>query len=413
VVGVATAGDRPGAAVALRRLRIAHVTATFPPYWGGTGNVAYYNALELARRGHEVTVITAAHPPGPYEYPSEIAVKRLPVGFRFGNAPFVPGLLNARGFDVIHLHHPFIFGAEMVSAVSRARDIPYVVTHHNDLIGDGLRRFAFRAYSELSSRLVFGAARKFAVVSVDHAVSCRLAGLFRKRWADVVEVPNGVDAESFRPGLNGMAVRRRHRIPDRASVILFVGALDRAHHFKGVPQLLRALCRLRDGDAVLMLVGDGDLREQLGRLALELGLSERVRFVGAVPHDRLPSYYAAADLLVMPSSPPESFGVVLIEAMACATPVIAHDIPGVRSVVGAGEDGLLVKPGDLADLSAKIETLLADGTLRARMGAAGRRKVEQRYCWPRIGFRLESVYQEILDSAFGAGNGPLPGRKRC
>jgi len=121
-------------------MRIADVTATFPPYYSGTGMVGYYNALELARRGHAVAVFTAAHPRGENEYPVEMDVRRLPALFRFGNAPVLPGLLGLKEFDIIHLHHPFIFGPEMVLAVSRSRRIPYIITHHNDLIGDGARR---------------------------------------------------------------------------------------------------------------------------------------------------------------------------------------------------------------------------------------------------------------------------------
>ena len=91
-------------------MRIAHVTATFPPYQGGTGTVCYHNALGLARLGHEVTVFTAEHPGGGHVDPEEFMVCRLPSLFRIGNAPFLPVLLGLREFDVIHLHLPFPFG---------------------------------------------------------------------------------------------------------------------------------------------------------------------------------------------------------------------------------------------------------------------------------------------------------------
>jgi len=377
-------------------MRIAHVTATFPPYYGGTGMVCYHNALGLARLGHQVTVFTADYPPGDCAYPDEITVRRLPVVFRVGNAPLLPRLLGIKEFDIVHLHHPFIFGAEMIWAVSRARRIPYVVTHHNDLIGDGLRRHLFDAYSAISTRLVFGAARKLAVVSLDHAATCRLMSLFGERWADVVEVPNGVDADLFRPGLDGSEIRRWHGIAEDARVILFVGALDRAHHFKGVAHLLRAFVRVRDSKAVLVLVGDGDLRGQFIAMATDLGVSDRTCFLGAVPHERLAPYYAAADIVVLPSYPPESFGMVLIEAMACSRPTIAHDIPGVRSVISDGEDGLLAKPGDGDDLVDKIQVLLGDPQRRQEMGEKGRAKVEAKHAWSRIIPKLVRLYEDVL-----------------
>lgn len=387
----------PGASpVPQRRLRIAHVTATFPPYLGGTGNVCYHNALELARRGHEVHVFTAARPLAGHQDPPEFTVHRLRPLVSLGNAPLLPGLLRLDRFDIIHLHYPFIFGAELIWASAKAQGIPYVITHHNDLIGDGLRRYLFDSYSALVTRLVFGGAHKFAVVSRDHAAACRLTPLLRRRWDDVAEVPNGVDTDRFRPGLDGTAVRQQYGIPEGAKVILFVGALDRAHHFKGVPYLLRALERLRRTDAVLLLAGDGDLRPALAQLAGDLGVADRVCFAGGVPHDRLPLYYAAAEVTVLPSFPPESFGLVLIEAMACGRPVVAHNIPGVRSVVSDGTDGLLAQPGDVDDLAATIETILGNPALGAQMGAAGRHKVEARYDWRHIGAALERVYLEAL-----------------
>jgi glycosyltransferase involved in cell wall biosynthesis len=377
-------------------MRIAHVTATFPPYYAGTGLVCYHQAEGLARLGHSVAVFTAACSFGDGPSPEGIAVYRLPALFRIGNAPFLPGLLGLRDFDVVHLHYPFIFGAEMVRMVSAVRDIPYVLTHHNDLIGDGGRRYLFDAYTAVVAPFVFERARKWLVVSLDYAASCRLTPLFRRRWADVIEIPNGVDVDCFCPDLDGTSVRHRYGIPDSARVLLFVGSLDRAHHFKGAGYLLRAFARMGDGETWLLLVGDGDMRLSLVALAAELGVGHRVRFVGTVPHWDLPPFYAASDLVVLPSFPPESFGMVLIEAMACGRPVLAHDIPGVRTVVCNGEDGLLVRPGDMDDLVEKMRALLDAPQRRREMGQRGRAKVEERYAWSRIVPRLLKVYEEVV-----------------
>lgn len=378
-------------------MRIAHITATFPPYYAGTGMVCYHNALGLARLGHSVTVFTARRGSlENYTDPTEIKVRRLSALFRIGNAPFMPGLVRLDDFDIIHLHHPFIFGAEMVWVVSSLRRIPYVFTHHNDLIGYGIRRYLFDAYSALMIPRIVERARRLIVVSSDYARSCRLAPLFRRRWAEVVEVPNGVDVERFRPGLDGRPVRRQYGIPDNARVILFVGALDRAHHFKGVGYLLRVFSRIEQRDVLLMLIGDGDLRQLLIAQADDLGVSGRTLFMGAVPNEQLPLYYGAADVVVLPSFPPESFGITLIEAMACGKPVVAHDIPGVRSVVRDGEDGLLARPGDADDLAEKMRILLNDPSLCREMGRRGRAKVEEKYAWPKIIPRLIRVYEEAL-----------------
>ena len=120
-------------------MRIAHVTATFPPYYAGTGMVCYRSAAELARLGHEVTVLTASYGCDDAPDPPGVRVRRLAPAVRVGNAPLLPGLLDSERFDVIHLHYPFIFGAEMIRARAWMSGVPYVLTHHNDLIGDGAR----------------------------------------------------------------------------------------------------------------------------------------------------------------------------------------------------------------------------------------------------------------------------------
>ncbi len=378
-------------------LRIAHVSAVFPPYSSGTGIVCYHNALELARRGHRVTVFTAKHARVGLEFPEEISVVGLTTPFRVGNAPLTPGLLRLSNFDVIHLHHPFIFGAELIRTVSKVRHIPFILTHHNDLIGNGRRRHLFNAYSAISTRFVVSKASKYAVVSLDHATRCRLAPLFQKRWKDVVEVPNGVDPFVFKPDDRGQAIRAEYGIPSHARVILFVGSLDRAHHFKGIEHLIRVFYTMDDREVYLVFVGEGDMKNYFMRVASELGLAEQVIFVGNVPNSKLPPYYSAADLVVLPSFPPESFGVVLLEAMACARPVVAHNIPGVRTVVSDGRDGFLVRPGDAEDLAYKMQILLHNPFLRQEMGMHGRNKVKERYTWERIGEQLEELYRQVLD----------------
>lgn len=377
-------------------MKIAHVVSTFPPYEAGTGRVAYFNALELARRGHEVTVFTANYPKEATNYPSELVVKRLPYLFRLGNAPLLPKLLGIRGIDIIHLHWPFIFGAELTWIAASLRNIPYVITHHNDLISEGPRRLLFDPYSIVANHLIAANAKKFCAVSLSHAEDCRLSPIFRKRWEDVVEVPNGVDTTIFHPNYERHTIRNKFGITDDHVVVMFVGALDRAHPFKGVDRLLKAFRRIKSSSARLMIVGGGDMMQHYQELAAENQITDRVIFTGKIMHDDLPSYYAASDMLVLPSVPPESFGMVLIEAGACSRPVIASNIPGVRSVVQDQVDGFLVKPADEDDLVEKISTLIADANLRQQMGLAGHQKVVAKYAWPTVVSKLEEVYQQVV-----------------
>jgi len=385
-------------------MRIAHVTATFPPHYTGTGMVCYHNALGLARLGHEVSVVTAEYPRDGYADPEEISVHRLPALFQLGNAPCLTGLTMLRDFDIIHLHYPFIFGAEGVWMASRMWGIPCVVTHHNDLLARGTRRLLFGAYTAIS-RVLLRAVRRYIVVSLDHAASSRLGSLFRERWRDVVEVPNGVDANRFRPGLDGAPVRRKLGIPRKAQVVLFVGVLDRAHHYRRVDLLLEAVGKLQRAELHLVVVGDGNRAAAYQNQATEMGLAAKVHFLGRMPQWDLPRVYSAADLVVLPSQLQESFGLVLIEGMACGKPVLASDLPGVRSIVTDGEDGLLVPPGDGDRLAAAMCELLECPERRREMGRQGRAKVERAYAWSKIIPRLVRIYSEVLAEAWQPGMG--------
>src|SRR5262249_2711381 len=126
---------------------------------------------------------------------------------------------------------------------------------------------------------------------------------------------------------------------------------------------------------------------------------ERVIFVGGIDHKETPPFFRSADLTVLPSSPPESFGLVLIESLACGTPVVASDIPGVRTVVGHGVDGLLVEPNKPTALARALQGILEDTPRFTVMRRLGREKVVARYDWGQIGTRLETIYRQVIDDS--------------
>lgn len=374
-------------------MRIAHVTATFPPYWAGTGNVAYHNARLLHERNHQVTVFTAeGRHDGATTFPFE--VERLPAVLRLGNAPLTLGLVTRlRGFDLIHLHYPYIFGSELTLLAAKRYGTPVVLTYHNQLRDRTVvKNVLFRAYNLAFERAALRSATAIFAVRRDHLLSIHpgLAGTCRIR-----EIPNGVDTAVFTPTERDHA-RRELGLPLEAPIALFVGALDRAHRFKNVEGLLRAFAAVPNDQAHLLVVGDGDLRPRLQAMSTALGVGDRVRFMGSRPPDRLPLVYSAADVTVLPSTEVESFGLVLIESMACATPVIVSKLPGVHLVLASSGDGLTVNPGDERDLAEKLGHVLSDRARAARMGRQARRTVVERYDWRQIVPRLEQAYASAL-----------------
>jgi glycosyltransferase involved in cell wall biosynthesis len=385
-------------------MKIAHLTATFPPNWTGAGNTCLNFARRQAASGHRVEVFTA-DAPGERPDAGGAVVHRYRPRVEIGNAPLIPAIAGLRGFDVVHLHYPFIFGVELLLAGRlRGRDGALVVSYKNELVGDGVRRPLFWAYEHVhpGPRRLIAEADRVCILSRDHAGSVGyLRSALRREPEKLVEMPNGVETEAFTPGPDAAGVRARHGIPEDAVLAVFVATLDRAHHFKRLDLAIEALAALGPGGPHLLVAGGGELLESYRRLAAER-LGDRAHLIGAVDHDELPDVLRAGDFLLLTTEPPESFGIVLIEAMACGLPVVATDYPGVAAVVDDGETGMLVPRGDVEAARSAIERMVDMGAERRRaMGAAARRKAEQTWAWPRLVERMEGVYCDAIEHRAG------------
>lgn len=236
------------------------------------------------------------------------------------------------------------------------------------------------------------------MTSVDYGENSLIGPIIRRINDKVMEMPNGVDTLRFHPNVDAGDVRSGYGIGPDDKVMIFVGGLDAPHYFKGVEILLQAIKRVDYEHFKVMIVGDGDLRPRYIKMSELLGLTDRVTFCGRVSDEMLPAHYAAADFHVLPSlTMGEAFGIVLLEAMATGKPVIASNLPGVRSVVDVGEDGFVSTPNDVDDLASKIRQMLdLNDDKRAAMGMSGRAKVERKYAWPQIIEKLEKTYKDVL-----------------
>lgn len=212
---------------------------------------------------------------------------------------------------------------------------------------------------------------------------------------ELAQLTPGVDVETFRPQVDGSAVRSRHGLRDRP----VVACVSRLVPRKGQDVLLQALPRVRRcvPDTVLLLVGGGRYRRQLAAMAAKLGVSAAVVFTGGVPHDELPAHYAAADVFAMPcrtrraGMDVEGLGIVYLEASACGLPVVAGNSGGAPDAVRDGETGYVVDGRDVAAVADRLVQLLTDPALRARMGTAGRAWVERSWRWDLMAARLHQL----------------------
>jgi len=367
-------------------MKIAQITCVFPPYKGGIGNVAHDFSKMLAETGNEITVFTPDY--GQIlEEKHDFKIILLKPWLRMGLGSFSPQLFfKLSNFDVVYLHYPFFGTAEVVwlAKILFPKKFKLII---NFLMDVDSSSFLFKILS-LPTRVIrnslFKRADTIICASLDYVKNSDIAKIYKKYPAKFKEIPFGVDTDKFAPS----SQKKDSNIKN----ILFVGALDKAHYFKGVDILLKTLSNIQHPTSNIQIVGDGDLKPQYEKQTKELNINDKVEFLGKVPDEELPKVYQQADLFVLPSiNKNEAFGLVLLEAMACGVPIIASDLPGVRTVFENGKQGLLAKPADSEDLKNKIEKILADEEKRKEMGKEARILALEKYSWQEVSKKLNKI----------------------
>jgi phosphatidyl-myo-inositol alpha-mannosyltransferase len=376
------------------RVRLALVSPYSYTYPGGVGRHVEALAEELLEQGHDVRLLApydpddrisrAMHrgaPPQPRALPEYgISLGRtvgLPMNGAVSNLSIFPeavGILGRElrggGYDLVHVHEP---NAPFVSwYAAETTRVPTVATFHtystSRIVGGLTANFlgARRLYSKLSARIAVSEAARWTAQRF-------YGGRYRV-------VPNGVDL--------GAAVPDPERPHDELR-ILFVG---RAEERKGLPVLLRAFEALRGAEVKARLIVAGPEAGEVEPLLLE---PDGVELAGRVDDADKWRLLGQADLLCAPSLGGESFGMVLTEAFASGTPVVASDIAGYRDVVREGRDGLLVPVGDPVALGEALRALAFDPARRQAMAASARERAE-RFAWPNVAAEVTDVYEQAL-----------------
>lgn len=409
-------------------LRVAMLTYRGNPQSGGQGVYVRHLSRALGRLGHHVEVLSG--PPYP-EVDADAGVRliRLPsLDLYRPEEPFRPargiagpvdllefGIMCVAGFpepltfslrawrelrlrrgefDVVHDNQSLAYGLLGL----RREGLPVVATVHHPIQVDRRlelehasrgRRVALRRwyhFTRMQGRVARRLPRLLTVSCAARDEIVREMGVASER---IAVVPNGVDAALFRPLPE--RPRRRGRVVATASADV---------PLKGLQPLLRAFAILRAGrpEAELVIVGRPRANGPVPRLLEELGLNGAVRFVSGLPDWELVELYASADAAVVPSLY-EGFSLPAVEAMACGLPLVTTTAGALPEVVGAdGHAALLVPPGEPDALAHGLDRLLADGDLRARLGACGRARVLERFTWESAARATAEHYREVIGS---------------
>lgn len=387
-------------------MKIAQIVCIFPPYRGGIGNSVYNISDTLSSLGHEVTVLTPDYNHADEEDrksdqlvgpENKFIIRRLRPIFKIGNGAFIPQLFfKLNSFDIIHLHYPF-YGAVkavLLKKLLAGKKMKLVLHYHMDSRARGLKGFIFYLYRILFLPILARSAKIITCASLDYIKHSDLRKYYRLKPHKFRQTSFGVNLDQFVIYHDGLNSQRQNYS------ILFVGGLDKAHYFKGLENLIKALAQLiknsKFSSTILNVVGCGDLLEYYKKCANDLGVTKLVFFHDSVGDSKLVDFYNYCDCLVLPSiNKAEAFGLVLLEAMACSRPVITSNLPGVRSVFKNGRQGLLVKPDNVKDLVEKIQIILGDKQRSELMGRAGRELVQKKYTWEKVGKRLDSIYHYV------------------
>jgi len=381
-------------------MKILMLTPYFYPHTGGTEKYVKDLSIQLVKNGHDVTVVACNVPRAKKAKKEEVIegvkIKRisaidflyyLPVSLFFN-------LKTLEGYDVVHIHCP---PHSFVRSVAGKVKTPVVTTFHCDItiteqfFGIPIPRFithGFEALMDWYAGRFLPKVQEIICTSESYASTSPVMKNLPRNVIPIGVYHDKLDESVKKQGIDPFK--------DKKKQILFLGRLAAN---KGIKYLVAAMPKILSAhpDAKLIICGEGEEKPSIVNQIKNLNLEGSVTFYGTVNLDTLSKLYTTSSVFVLPSiNRLEAFGIVQLEAMACYTPVVASDIPGVNSVMDIGKSGLLVPKQNPEAISDAVIKILSDPNMISQMGARGRELVETRYDWPIISKEVEAVYKKAI-----------------
>lgn len=368
-------------------MKIAIIVGGLPPRVpGGTEIATCEIAKNLAKLGHEVHVITGVDP-GPVKYDIEQGfyvhyAKSIGIPILLSITNFINTLLIVRRINPDIMHAQMVLLGFHVWLIKKLLKKPYVVYGR----GSDIYIYLSPRLRKLLAKLALMDAD--AVIALTNDMKQALQKLHRR---EVILIPNGVDIDKFST-LSREEARRKFNIKDNERMLIFVGRLT---PIKGVKFLIEAMALIRQQhpEARLLIVGDGEERQNLEELAEKLNLKKWVSFLGQIPSERIPEYMVASDIFVLPSLS-EGFPLTILEAMASGLPIVTTRVRGLPEIVKDSENGFLVEPQNPGQIADKVLLVLNDDDLRERMAKNNWQRAKQ-YSWQNVAKSLEEIYCRV------------------
>jgi glycosyltransferase involved in cell wall biosynthesis len=380
-------------------MRILHIYKDYYPVLGGIENYVRHLAEDQARHGHAVEVlVTNTGRRTEVSTMSGVKIIKTSRWLNVSSAPVSPRLvlellrrLYAKNPpDIIHLHAPYPVG-ELAWLIGKClprfgkKQFKTVMSYQSDIIKQKKLLLFYAPFL----RIVLKRLDKIIASNAPYIQSSPFLAPVKDKC---VVIPLGVDVDRFTAPDQTKIAEIKAQSPEK--IILFVGRL---RYYKSLPYLIEAMPKVEG--AKLLIIGIGQMEQEWQELTKNLGLTEKVIFLGEIGDEALPAYFAASDVFVLPSAErSEAFGMVLIEAMASGTPVISTEIgTGTSWVNQHGETGLVVPPRDPSALAEAINQILTNSELQKEMGQNARERALTHFNQPLILNQIEQLYLDLCN----------------
>jgi glycosyltransferase involved in cell wall biosynthesis len=354
---------------------------------GGSAKVPYHLAKEQTKQGHKVTIYASDWDAKDQEPPEGVELVKFKTVANISGYRITPGILKAKvkDYDIIHLHNYRTFPNVCVSWLARRAKVPYLLQAHGSMPIGRHKKLLKQIDDTVWSKNVMHHADKLIAVSDIEVKQYADMGNSRDR---IVTVPNGIDLEEFKTLPPRDEFRKQHNIKPDEKIVLYLG---RIHEIKGLELLAKAFARANRQNITLVITGNDDgYQSKFAALTEKLGIASRTLYTGAAYGVDKLRIYTDADVYVLPSRY-EIFGITILEALACGTPVIVTDRCGLKDIVHDGYG--MVVPYDEVGLANAMLKIIETDTMK--LFRDERKALAQQYGWAEIAKQMEEIYKSV------------------